>query len=70
MTREKATLLGLAAYVLAGIFTFGHAAAHHAADPTIFKDGTRFYNTDQTLVGGMLAGMVWPLYWSWEAQRP
>lgn len=48
----------LVAYLLIGIFTFGHSASHSADE---MKENKAF--------NGIAAGLSWPLYWSWEIQR-
>lgn len=58
MGDRQATLL-LAAYILIAVITFGHAAAKA---PCITADMCQMDKTMQGLVGGMF----WPLYWSWE----
>lgn len=57
-TEHKIAIAGLIAYILGAIITFGHAAAH-VSHPG--RDTTLHATT------GIIAAMVWPLYWSWEA---
>ena len=69
MTRTKHIwLAALAGYVLMAIFTFGHSAANSPLE------GCRKPNaisscTAEAGMGGMMAAIVWPLYWSWELQQ-
>lgn len=63
--------LALAIYALIGLFTFGRSASHiddkpqcadvHARDCSVAPEVGAF-------LGGGLAAVVWPLYWSWELQ--
>lgn len=53
----------MGAYVLIGIITFGHSAAHFRPDP---KHPEMTDIAQPTKAG--LAAMLWPLYWAWEAQ--
>jgi len=63
-------------YLLAGIATFGHAAAatkkrEQAEFALCAPDDTTFAcladNSGETaVITGMLAGIAWPLYVSWE----
>jgi hypothetical protein len=58
------------------LFTFGHAAARHDAyqsascqtlDRRIKSPGLSCY--DSPALDGLLAAVLWPLYWSWELQQ-
>lgn len=61
-----------AAYVLIAIVTFGYAAAHAQVryDARCGPAEQRLVlssNCDTLPVGvGLFAGLLWPLYWSWE----
>ncbi|CAB4137262.1 hypothetical protein UFOVP319_19 [uncultured Caudovirales phage] len=60
MTAERAALIGALAYAAAAIATFGHAAQNAATrNPDM--------PSDIAASAGLLAGIAWPLYWSWEA---
>lgn len=72
MSSERLLTLAAAAYIAVGIVTFGHGAAHAdreyaecEARPAPPKE-TRFCENVGP-VAGMGAGLLWPLYWSWEA---
>lgn len=67
---ERNFLIGVTAYALAAIVTFGHAAANHVYTCNPIPrweicNGDR--ETGQKAMVGIMAGFVWPLYWSWEA---
>lgn len=57
MAKLGATLF--IAYVIAGIFTFGHSASHCNAS---CHDGM------ERSMAGLMSAMFWPLYWSWWVQ--
>lgn len=66
---ERNFLIGVTAYVLAAIVTFGHAAANHVYNCKPIPgweicSGDR--ETGEKAINGILSGLVWPLYWSWE----
>lgn len=58
----------MVAYAAIAIVTFGHSAAD---EPLTCPPEARYcLDSDMTgraVMGGILAGMLWPLYWSWEA---
>lgn len=56
--------IGLIAYGLMGVFTFGHSAANTICPPNKPSDGCE----EQRPLGGFIASTLWPLYWSWELQ--
>jgi hypothetical protein len=71
--RHPATIA--CAYVLIGIATFGHAAAQtdslEQAKYEACKRVQKNYCWEDNMsapAGGVMAAMLWPLYWSWELQ--
>lgn len=56
------------AYVAIGILTFGHVAAapRHCADA--HSDTLIQCRSIHHVLAGLGAGVMWPLYWSWEVQ--
>lgn len=63
---ERNFLIGVTAYVLAAIVTFGHAAANHVYTCNFIPGCSGDRETGQKAAIGLVAGFVWPLYWSWE----
>ncbi len=53
-------ILAAVIYILVAILTFGHAAANASVTPEHFDP-----SGDRTATG-VMAGLFWPLYWSWE----
>lgn len=47
---------------LVGIVTFGHSAARSTLGDTPMASAV-----ERRAADGVMAGMFWPLYWSWEA---
>lgn len=62
-----------ALYVLIGIVTFGHAAASwNKSEEAEYREclsqnADNCFNQKLGMLSGMMGGMFWPLYWSWEA---
>lgn len=54
----------IAAYVTIAIVTFGYAAATHKPDPCTW---CIVPEEESKAHIGILAGVAWPLYWTWEA---
>jgi hypothetical protein len=50
--------IAIALYIIGAIGTFGHSA-NNPALPAAAREG-----------GSLFISMFWPLYWSWELQRP
>jgi hypothetical protein len=50
------------AYALCAVLTFGHAAANTECTRDRVQECT-----EEAALNGALAGLVWPLYWSWVA---
>ena len=68
MMRGKNIAVGCAlAYVLIGLFTFGHAAANATGTTGTFNPRP-IDAFDRTFIGAFWA-IGWPLYWSWELQE-
>ena len=61
-------VIAAALYVAVAAGTFGHCAAHHPAKPYVYQGILISKNTDITVLGSIIAGVAWPLYWSWELQ--
>jgi hypothetical protein len=59
-----AFLIGL---VIIPIFTFGYEASN--AGYCQHYDGPKKCDAFESAFFGLCAGVVWPLYWSWELQR-
>ena len=73
MARKE--IIGLAAYGLIAIGTFGHAANHTYQEAKAEYreckakyEGYCFDDSGMAVLAGGLSGAVWPLYWSWELQ--
>lgn len=60
---EKTALSIVAAYILMGLFTWGHA--HNRYMHTFQGEVEGNFRAG---MGGMLAGIVWPVYWSCRLQ--
>jgi hypothetical protein len=81
MTQGKAWAIGAAVYAVIGVFTFGHSAAASYEESRaeiaqcrrLEAIGKRAYCFDDSVMtagsGGIAAGFLWPLYWSWQAQQ-
>lgn len=54
-------LAAVTLYVACGILAFGHSAAKPCPPKSTFCA------TDTQILGGLFAGIFWPLYWSKEA---
>lgn len=72
MMRIKMVLV--AAYALVGVATFGHCAGQiYRQDQAEYAacrakpDAVCFRTPELAPVSGVVAGVFWPLYWSWEA---
>jgi hypothetical protein len=69
MTRRLCLLGGL--YAVAAIITFGHAATNGERERLARCAANRHsfacYSKEEPVLGGILAGLMWPLYLSWEA---
>jgi hypothetical protein len=78
MNSYRIAAIGLFLYVVVGIVTFGHAAAHaqpaydkiyadcaHTTSASSVCDLAR--DTPPPALSGIAAGLLWPFYWSWEA---
>lgn len=70
----RRSTIGLLAYAAIGILSFGHSAAlrqnqENAKYEACKKDPKAYCWRDNMLapIGGIMAGLVWPLYWSWVA---
>jgi hypothetical protein len=63
---HKALIAAALAYGAIGILTFGYSAANAACDYGESRI-SRSFQTDCQASSGMVAAVVWPLYWSWEA---
>lgn len=61
---ERNFLIGVAAYTMIAIFTFGYAASHHPK--CVETSRTVCVGNDQAMAG-FGAAFLWPFYWSWEA---
>jgi hypothetical protein len=65
------------AYALIGVGTFGHAASefYRSAQPEYQRCQANpkcvplTVPAEPSVYVGLLAGMLWPLYWSWELQQ-
>lgn len=75
MMRRFLTTVCLIGYAGAALFTFGHAASGserrgEARRIECRSEGQEYCPTELDIPGasGILAGMLWPLYWSWELQ--
>lgn len=61
----KATIA--CAYGAIAIFTFGHSAsAEHVCRAE--NDTVRTCRVAPVAMSSLVAGVLWPLYWSWEVQ--
>lgn len=58
MSKLRLLLVAVVAYALMAIVTFGHAKHH-------IEKGT--WGNDELSIASSL---FWPLYWSWELQKP
>jgi hypothetical protein len=66
MTGIRAAIAIAVIYVGISIFTFGYAAEHHRCTQGRSQD-----DCDLGIFFSVAAATVfWPLYWSWEWQRP
>jgi hypothetical protein len=61
--KENAIAFAAIGYVLAGVVTFGHAAAGYEDSPNLKPN----QNMGNRLTRGFVGSLVWPLYWSWWA---
>lgn len=72
--RQRLTALGIAAYLVVALYTFGHAAAasdrYAARDRAICleRTGDVCAAIDLPAVPALIGAALWPLYWSWELQ--
>ena len=57
---ERLFLGAMVVYAAIAIVTFGHSAAHYMPEPK--------QEQDTRVADAVVAGLVWPLYWSWEIQ--
>lgn len=58
----------VAGYIVAAILTFGHAASNAPATRVnTFTGVEEVTDSEFRALDGMLAGIMWPLYWSWTA---
>ena len=55
-------ILAAVIYILVAILTFGHSAARSTLGDTPMASAV-----ERRAADGMMAGIFWPLYWSWEA---
>lgn len=51
-------------YALVALLTFGYAASNAACKPHMFSLSTV---QECRAMTGLVAGISWPLFWSWEA---
>lgn len=59
-------------YVIAGVFTFGHAF-HQTPNIEVREFAGQTYTVENGVgikaLGGMFSAAFWPLYWSVQAQK-
>ena len=65
--RRHYSTIAIVAYAFIAIVTFGHSAARKPLDCPeravyCFRSDLRSH----AVMSGLVAGMMWPLYWSWE----
>lgn len=58
--------IALAVYALIGVVTFGHSAA---ATPPCKAGDMWCVPGEEAVYRGFASGLMWPLYWSWEARH-
>lgn len=61
-------------YAVAGLVTFGRAAAHTdrehtACEAQVHPAGEFHFCPERATAFGIFDGIFWPLYWSWELQK-
>lgn len=54
-------ILAAVIYLLAAILTFGHSASRSTLGDTPMVSAV-----ERRAATGVMAGLFWPLYWSWE----
>jgi hypothetical protein len=65
--RRHSAAIAIAAYATVAVVTFGHSAADEPLEcPERAIYCTRSDMQMRAVAGGLLAGVTWPLYWSWE----
>ena len=57
MIRDRIATIAAFSYVIIGVITFGHAAAHSSCLMT-----EKTHCPDDKSAGGMFWGVLWPLY--------
>jgi hypothetical protein len=77
MNSDRIAGICLLLYIVVGVVTFGHAAAH--AQPAYDKIRADCVRTNSSTIcataadtappaiDGIGAALLWPFYWSWEA---
>jgi hypothetical protein len=73
---DKIVVAIFCVYIAAFVVTFGHSAANYEFETRVAQCVERPYSSQHSCtidsnIGkvsvSILAGVLWPLYWSWEA---